>query len=141
MKNICPKCHINPFAHSFRIIKEDTTKTVFYTCPADAIEYNDTPGILLHYENILTANGNKDWIWVFNCDRLQIKHSFELNTTRGIVKIISEKFSHNIRQIYIINANYILTIILNFIWPFLSDKIKDLIIIDDKLPFEVNFDS
>jgi hypothetical protein len=130
MQEICPKCHINPQAHSFKIIKEDSTKTVFYTCPADAREYNDTTGILLHYDNMLKKNGNKDWIWVFDCDRLQIKHTLEFNTAMGIIKLISEKFIHNIKQIYIINTNYVLNIILNFIWPFLSNKLKDLIIIE-----------
>jgi hypothetical protein len=125
MQNICPKCHINPQAHSFRIIKEDSTKTVFYTCPADAEEYNDTNGILLHYENMLTNNGKKDWIWVFDCDRLQIKHALEFNTAMGIIKLISEKFIHNITQIHIINTNYVTNIILNFTLPFLSNKLKD----------------
>jgi len=146
MQNICPKCHINPRAHSFKILKQfdsenPSNKTIFYTCPADADEYNDSNGILAHYENMLKANGNKDWVWIFNCDRMALKHSMELNTVHGIAKIISEKYMHNIKQIYVINANYILTIILNFIWPFLNDKLKDLIIIDDDLPFEVNFDN
>ena len=129
MENICPKCHINPNTHSFRIIEENDKQTIFYTCPADAIEYNDTNGILLHYENMLKNNGEKDWIWIFDCARLEIKHSFELNTSKRIAELVSNKYMHNIKQIYIINPNFIINIIINFIWPFLNDKIKDLIII------------
>ena len=138
MQNICLKCHINPLAHSFKIIKEDSEKTVFYTCPADAEEYNDTNGILLHYENILKFNENKNWIWVFNCDRLEVKHSLEFNTAKRIAILISEKYMHNIKQIYVINSNFVLNIILNIVWPFLHDKIKDLIIITNELPFTLN---
>ena len=146
MENICPKCHINPRAHSFKILKPDdqenpSNTTIFYTCPADAEEYNDSAGILVHYENMLKTNDDKDWVWIFNCEKLELKHSLQYSTTSGIAKIISEKYMHNIKQIYVINANYLLTIILNFIWPFLNDKLKDLIIIDNELPFEVNFDN
>ncbi len=143
MENICYKCYINPNAHSFKILKSTNiqffSKTIFYTCPADAIEYNDTNGILSHYENMLKINGDKEWIWIFNCDRMELKHSMEFNTAIGIAKLISEKYMHNIKQIYFINSNYILNIIMNFIWPLLNDKFKDLIIIDNKLPFEIDF--
>ena len=132
MENICKKCYNNPKAHSFKIVKIDAIKTVFYTCVADAEEYNDTNGILCHYENMLKNNGNKEWIWIFDCDRMELKHSLEVNTAKKLAQLISEKYSHNLQQIYIINSNYILNIILNFIWIFLNDKIKDLLIISDK---------
>jgi hypothetical protein len=145
MQNICPKCHINPNAHSFKILrsnnKDDIKHTIFYTCPSEAEEYNDSDGILLHYENMLKMNGDKGWIWIFNCNKMEIKHSLELNTCRRIAQLISDKYMHNIKQIYIININFALNIIMNFLWPFLSDKLKDLIIITDKLPFEINVDT
>ena len=139
MQDICLKCHNNPKAHSFKILNIDNyDKTVFYTCPGDAEDYADSYGILLHYKNMLKMNGNKDWIWVFNCERLEIKHSLEFSTARRVAELISEKYVHNIKQIYVINSNFVLNIILNIIWPFLDDKIKDLIIISDDLPFRLN---
>jgi len=139
MQNICIKCYHNPNTHSFKILNiHNYDKTVFYTCPGDAEDYSGSDGILLHYENMLKMNGNKDWIWVFNCDRLEIKHSLEFNTAKRVATLISEKYMYNIKQIYIINSNFVLNIILNIIWPFLDDKIKDLIIITDDLPFRLN---
>ena len=139
MKDICLKCYNNPNAHSFKILNiNNYNKTVFYTCPGDAEDYADYDGILLHYENMLKFNKNKDWIWVFNCNGLQIKHSREFNTAKGVATLISEKYLHNIKQIYVINSNFVLNIILNIVWPFLNDKIKSLIITTDKLPFVLN---
>jgi len=139
MQDICKKCHNNPKAHSFKILNIDNyVRTVFYTCPGDAEDYADSDGILLHYENMLKFNENKDWIWVFNCERLEVKHSLEFNTAKRVAILISEKYIHNIKQIYIINSNFVLNIILNIIWPFLHDNIKDLVIITDELPFRLN---
>ena len=145
MENICYKCYLNPNAHSFKILSGNEKKNIFnkyinnlidvddktiifYTCPSDAIEYNDSDGILLHYENMLKKNGNKDWIWIFNCNNLDIKHSLEFNTAKRIAQLVSTKYMHNIKKIYVINSNYVINIILNFVWPFLNDKLKNLII-------------
>jgi len=138
MQNICPKCYTNPKAHSFKILKSDIKPTVFYTCAGEAEDYADSEGILAHYENMLKLNGTKEWIWIFDCNKLEIKHSLEFNTAKGVAKLISEKYV-NIKQIYILNSNFVITIILNFIWPFLNDRIKDRIITVDQLPFSVSF--
>jgi hypothetical protein len=138
MKNICEKCYKNPKSHSFKILKSNSNIPVFYTCPGEAEDYSDSDAILLHYNNMLNVYGNKEWIWVFNCDKLEIKHSLEFNTARKVSILISEKYN-NIKQIYILNSNFIFNTILNIVWPFLDDKIKDLIISVDKLPFDVTF--
>ena len=137
MKNICPKCYKNPKAHSFKLLKTSLNIPVFYTAPGEAEDYADSNGILTHYENMLKIYGNQEWIWVFNCNNLEMKHSLEFNTARRVAILISEKY-YNIKQIYVLNSNFIFNIILNIIYPFLDEKIKDLIITTDKLPFEVN---
>ena len=135
MQNICPKCYKNPKAHSFKLLKTSLNIPVFYTEPGEAEDYADSDGILTHYENMLKSYGNNEWIWVFNCNNLEMKHSLEFSTARRVAILISEKY-YNIKQIYILNSNFIFNIILNIIYPFLDDKIKDLIITIDKLPFE-----
>jgi hypothetical protein len=136
MKDICIKCYNNPKSHSFKIVKSNIEIPVFYTSPGEAEDYSDSDAILAHYDNMLNLYGNNEWIWVFNCDKLEIKHSLEFNTARRVAVLLSKKYN-KIKQIYILNSNYIFNIILNIIWPFLDDKIKDLIITVDKLPFEI----
>ena len=136
MQNICPKCYNTPLSHSFRLLNTSLNIPVFYTDAGEAKDYSDSDGILSHYENMLKMYGNKEWIWVFNCDNLELKHSLELNTSRRIAKLIAEKY-YNIKKIYVLKPNFIFNIILNIVYPFLDDKIKDLIITTDKLQFEV----
>ena len=52
---------------------------------------------------------------------------------------VQPKINNNIKQIYVLNSNFMFNTILNIVWPFLDDKIKDLIITVDKLPFETTF--
>ena len=136
MPNICPKCYKNPKAHSFKLLKTSLNIPVFYTDPGEAEDYADSDGILFHYENMLKLYGNKEWIWVFNCDNLAMKHSMEFSTARRVAILISEKY-YNIKQIYVLNSNFIFNIMLNIVYPFLNEKVKDLIITINKLPFEV----
>ena len=135
MKTICDKCFINPKAHSFKILNTSVKDaTVFYTCPGEAEEYEDFKSVLIHYENMLKLTTTEEWIMVLDCDKLNIKHSLEFNTAKHIAELINTKYN-NVRQIYIINCNNIINIILNLIWPFIDSKIKNLIIKTDILPF------
>lgn len=132
---ICPKCAENPKAHSFKMLNTSVKdKNVFYTCPGEAEEFTDLESILVHYENMLKFTLNKEWIMIVDCNNLNIKHSLEFNTAKHIAELINKK-SENLKQIYIINCNNILNIILNLIWPFIDNKIKDLMIKTDILPF------
>lgn len=118
----CDKCYKNPGAHSIRIIK-DGEIPILYTKIAEAREYSDTTGILQHYRNLLRLLGDKEWIWVFDCDNLEMKHCFEISTSRGIINLIRENGKN--KKIYVINSNMFLTIILDSCKLFLDSSISD----------------
>jgi hypothetical protein len=121
----CNKCLLNPNSHSFRILNcSDTTNNpVLYTKIADAENYNDTDGILNHYRELLNLLENREWIWIFDCNDLEIKHCFEIKTSLGIIDIL-QKNNKN-KQILIINSNIFLTIIINSIKLFMDNSISD----------------
>ena len=80
----CNKCFEHSGTHSIRIIK-DGTIPILYTKIAEAKEYDDTNGILQHYRNLLRLIGNREWIWIFDCNDLEFTHCFEIGTSRGIL--------------------------------------------------------
>ena len=98
----CEKCVNKPNAHSFNLISmpadnnessESSSASseppfVFYTKIANAIDYDDVDGILEHYRKFLELINTNNWIWIFDCDGLEIKHCFEITTSIGINKII-----------------------------------------------------
>ena len=121
----CNKCLLNSNSHSFRILNssDTTNNAVLYTKIADAENYDDTDGILNHYRELLNLLDNREWIWIFDCDDLEIKHCFEIKTSLGIIDIL-QKNNKN-KQILIINSNIFLTIIINSIKLFMDNSISD----------------
>ena len=117
----CEKCVNKPNAHSFNLIgmsannnessEASVVTAVFYTKIANAIDYDDVNGILEHYRKLLQLINQKDWIWIFDCNDLEIKHCFEITTSIGINKILKENGKN--KKIFIINSNAFLTIILD----------------------------
>ena len=75
----CPICKIDPESHSFKKVSEKNGISTYYTNPTKAKDRN-TDGILTHYENTLEEIGNKKWIWIFDSDGFDMKHSLELKT-------------------------------------------------------------
>lgn len=118
----CDKCYKQPGAHSIRIIK-DGEIPILYTKIAEAKEYDDTLGILQHYRNLLKLLGEKKWIWVFDCNDLELKHCFEIRTSRGIIDLLRENGKN--KKIFVINSNAFLTIILDSCKLFLDSSISD----------------
>jgi len=120
---MCIICDEEPGSHSFEFYgktKEGLYK--YYTCPANASKYWDTEGILNHYEEVLQQNNNNNWIWIFDCKGFDIKHSLEIVTAIGIIKILS-KYESSLCEIQILNANALIKTFYSFIYQFLSINI------------------
>jgi hypothetical protein len=123
MNELCSICAIDPSSHSFHKVSE----LEFYTCVGDTTKYDDTEGILLHYRNFLENHGENQWIWIFDCKNLGLKHILELKTAHGIIKLLEEKYGKNLKKIVIINPTWHIHSLLAILWPFLSIHIQSLI--------------
>ena len=82
MEQICLTCYNQPSSRSFNCVCETKNKGefIFYTKVADAKLYNDTTGILTHYENMLNYVNPEAWIWIFDCKDYKLKHSLQIKT-------------------------------------------------------------
>ena len=66
--------------------------------------YKDTEGILTHYEGVLSEiPEDKDWIWIFDSFDFTLKHYLQIDVGIGLAKLITNKFSHNLKKIIISN--------------------------------------
>jgi len=131
MKYICPVCQLIPSSHSLKKVLEKKEIIYYYTCPSQAILYDDVKGIIDHYDGVLSEmTDNKKWIWIFDSLDFSFKHAIQINVAIELAKLISNKFSKNLKKIIIINSTFYITIIHKIIMPFLNNKIKDIIEID-----------
>ena len=134
MSYICPLCKLQPLSHSLTKLSEKNGTIYYYTCPSQAILYYDVEGILNHYDGVLSEiPENKEWVWIFDSLEFSIIHAIEINVAIELAKLISNKFSKNLKKIIIINPTFYITITHKMIMPFLHNKVKDII--------EINYDS
>ena len=127
MEHICKTCHEDSTSHSFSKLCEIKGVSVFYTKPADATKYTDTEGILAHYDNMLKYNGDKPWSWIFDSDGFGMKHAIEVRTGIGIAKLITSKYSNNLKKIIVKNPTWHIKLMYTFVSPFLSTKVNSMI--------------
>ena len=134
MKYICPLCKLQPSSHSLTQVLEKKGIIYYYTCPSQAILYYDVKGIINHYDGVLSEiPENKEWVWIFDSLGFSIIHAIEINVAIELAKLISNKFSKNLKKIIIINPTFYITITHKIIMAFLNNKVRDII--------EINYES
>ena len=134
MQYTCPLCKILPSSHSLTKMIEKKGVIYYYTCPSQAILYYDATGIVNHYDGVLSEMPeNKEWVWIFDSLEFSIIHAIEINVAIELAKLISNKFSKNLKKIIIINPTFYITITHKMIMPFLNNKVQDII--------EMNYES
>ena len=134
MPYTCPLCKLLPSSHSLTQVLEKNGIIYYYTCPSQAILFYDVTGIINHYDGVLSEiPENKEWVWIFDSLEFSIIHSIEINVSIELAKLISNKFSKNLKKIIIINPTFYITMTHIMIMPFLNNKIRDVI--------EINYES
>jgi hypothetical protein len=128
MTYTCPLCALNPRSHSLIKITEKDNTLYFYTCPSKAELYFDLKSIISHYDGVFSEiPENKQWIWIFDGTDFNLKHFLQLQVGIELTKLISSKFSKNLKAIRVINPTFYISSIYKIMNPFLDEKIKTII--------------
>ena len=128
MTYICPLCSIDPLSHSLKKLEEKENVVYYYTCPSKAKLYYDATSIIHHYEGVLNEiPENKQWIWILDGIGFNLNHLIQLEVAIELIKLITSKFSKNLKKIIIINPTIYLSSIYHLMNPFLIEEIKSII--------------
>lgn len=122
----CKLCDADPTSHSFKFKGSFNSINYYYTCPAEATNY-DEQAIVTHFDLLLSKNNNKKWAFIFDCKGFSSRQLLEFNTGIALIKLITSKYSDTLERIIIINKNVYLNALLNLLSPFFNEKIKSLI--------------
>ncbi len=132
MPYICPICDKDPTSHSFKKVGSRNNVNYYYTCPAKATKYNDNKGILEHYKGILDENENEPWVWLFDSEGFETKHALNISLAIDLAKLI-DRYRDSLQKIEIINATWHIRGTLKLVLPFLDEKTKKVIRINDNI--------
>jgi len=83
-------CTLWPSSHSLKKVEKNGI-VYFYTCPAQAILYDDVKGIIHHYDGVLSEN-DKEWIWIVDSEGFGFTHAMQTTVAIELAKLISTKF-------------------------------------------------
>ena len=134
MEYTCPLCKLVPSSHSLTKLLEKKGIIYYYTCPSQAILYYDVEGIINHYDGVLSEMPeDKERVWIFDSIGFSLIHAMQINVAIELAKLISNKFSKNLKKIIIINPTLYIKITHKMIMPFLNNKVRDII--------EINYES
>lgn len=130
----CPICLLDPLSHSLTNFLEKDNTYYFYTCPAKSKLYYDTNSIINHYNGVLSdIPENKKWIWVLDVTGFGMNHFLQIEVATELSKLISSKFSKNLEKIIIINPSGYVSAVYAIVKPFLNNKIKSIIEINNEI--------
>jgi hypothetical protein len=130
---MCPLCKLLPSSHSLKKLLDKKGIIYYYTCPSQAILYYDVKSIINHYDGVLSEMPeNKEWVWIFDSLDFSIIHAMQINVAIEVSKLISTKFCKNLKKIIIINPTSYIKITHKMILPFLNNKVKDIIEINNE---------
>lgn len=128
MTYTCPICNLMPNSHSLIKLLEKQNVMYYYTCPSQALLYYDVEGIIKHYDGVLSEiPEDKEWIWIFDSLGFGFVHALQTNVAIRLAKLISNKFSKNLKKIIIINPTFYVSMTHKLIMPFLNETIKNII--------------
>jgi len=122
---VCPVCALNPNSHSLTKMYEKENILYYYTCPGKALLYNDTIGIMNHYEGVI-GEIKQPWIWVFDGTGFGLAHSLEINIGIQLTGIMA-KYSDLLQKIIVINPTFYVSTIYTVLYPLLNKKMKEII--------------
>lgn len=138
----CKRCLEVPVAHSFKYFGELKDMKLYYTSPARALDYKETPDTLTYYKSHIDDAKYTKWIWVIDCAGMQMKHCSSIEIIKKIMKILLEEHNGLLEQIWILHPNTWIKGAVTIMKPFLKketiNKIK--ILEGEKLELLINLE-
>jgi hypothetical protein len=128
---VCPICAENSENHSFDRLDNNAEVAIFYSCPGKALKYKDHEGIVAHFDGMLRELDGKPWKWMIDGTGFRSKHAVQIQVAMGITQLIISNYSTSLQQIMIINASGYIHSMIAVIWPFLTEYLRSIIVIQN----------
>ena len=121
----CPRCQLVPDAHSFNYFGTTNDIKYYYTSPARARDYKETPETLSYYKTHINAAKVGKWTWVIDCEGMQIKHYSSMEIIKSMIKLLLDEHKGYLVKICIIHPNTWIKTALTVMRPFLKKETID----------------
>lgn len=111
----CAKCREVPESHSFTHFGQFNGINLFYTAPARVLDLKETDEKINNFKQHLDLAKGSQWIWIFDCGAMQLKHSSSLTYTQKLAKILASEHEPFLKGIWIIRPNSWIKTVIKFL--------------------------
>lgn len=130
---LCKICKLDPTSHSFHKIRTDNHAiNLYYSCPANATKYFESPGVIQHFRVHFEENANHPWAYIVDCKGYTLKHTRQINTSIKIVNMVKDKYIGSLKKVWIVNYSWQFKILMNILLALLPDDMKRIVELTDK---------
>ena len=124
----CRFCHENPGLHSFHISEQYENHVSYLTVVREARD-KKVSQIVEHIEGYLSQKPpHMTWEWSMDCKGFQIEW-YTLELTLALQRLI-RKYHSTLHQFRLFNVNRFMRVFLEMCKPFLSNHIKQVLVVD-----------
>ena len=118
----CPRCSLVPDAHSFNYFGKVADTKFYYTSPARARDYKETPDTFTYYKLHINKAKTGKWVWIIDCAGMQIKHYSSMEIIKSMIKILLDEHKGFLNKICIIHPNAWIKTAMSIMKPFLKKE-------------------
>jgi hypothetical protein len=124
----CPVRTAEPLSHSFTLYQNIEHINIYYSRPSSIKDIN-TEELMNHVDMMLLDNDVMKWVWVVDFTGFGIKDMLNFGMYIKLTELISSKHSTFLRKIVIINHNFFTNSLLKIMYPFVSKRMRDVVMI------------
>jgi hypothetical protein len=145
MHKFCQQCVQDisnnlPLSHCFyEEIDKINGITVFNASPGESILYKDVDGIMSHIKSMLLHHGKNPWILHIDGEGFETKHARQITIAFQFLELIKNEYLDELMLVEIICPTKQMHGVIAILWPFLPEKLKNIILIRTQSKSELSF--
>lgn len=145
MYRFCQQCAEDisnnlPLSHCFYEERDKINGiTVFYASPGESILYKDADGIMSHIKSMLQNHGKNPWVLHIDGEHFDTKHAAQITIVYQFLDMIKKDYLDNLMLVEIICPSKQMHGVIAIMWPFLPEKLKNIIVIRNQSKSELSF--
>lgn len=126
----CTHCSTDPTFHNFDFLMRNSKgDAIFFTSPARGKARRLSDSELENYFAHMDEASVTSWIWIIDCKGLE---KFDMPTAtilRKFMESIQERYKFVLKEIFIVNINWKMSMILNIVKPFMKEEAKKRLVV------------
>ena len=128
----CTNCSKDPTFHNFEfLLRNSKGDAIYFTSPSRGKARKLTESELDNYFSHMDEASMTSWVWIIDCKGMDKFDMPNPGILRKFMESIQERYKFVLKEIFIVNMNWKMSMILQMVRPFMKEEAKKRLIICD----------